>query len=212
MMGLAQLQHGLAQLYTNTELRDAFFADPRRVGSSWGLGPDEVEQLAQISAHDVRLFARSLHRKRLNAIAKLLPLTRRVLDRRFVEYFFQYADTYVPSGPKKHHQDALVFATFLMKKVKTENMSPCSRGWPDWITDLVRYETTLVYVSNPTCWGAVRWFRYSIRDLVQSATDRDNNDLPLPRPSLVVWLRIPCSGRLRHIVLSLPRLSWYGTG
>ncbi len=208
-MGLVQIQRSLAQLYTNTAVREAFFADPQRVGSAWGLRPEEVEQLAQVSAREVRLFAHSLHRKRFNAICKLLPLTRQVLGERCAQYFSQYADSYLPNGPKKHRADTLMFATFLTQRVQAESLSPA------WVVDVIRYEAMSLHVGDPKCWGAIRWFHYPVRQLIQTVVAQDGEawrPVCLPQLTIAVWLRLPWKSQLRHVVLSLPRLGWYGTG
>lgn len=59
-MGLAQVQQVLAQLYTNTDLRERFFNHPNEVAEELGLSVDEQQQVAQLSAQQVNLFASSL--------------------------------------------------------------------------------------------------------------------------------------------------------
>ena len=74
-MGLAHIQQGLAQLVTNAQVCERFFADPHAVGQTLGLSPEEVSQLAQLSPQQVNCFASSLQRKRLNEVCKLAPHT-----------------------------------------------------------------------------------------------------------------------------------------
>src|SRR5690349_6627866 len=95
-MGLADVQGVLAQLYTNTALREHFLTDPRGVGQQLGLETADIEQIAQLSAQQVTRFAHSLHNKRLGEVYKLLPLSYKVLGKRFTALFCQYADTYIP--------------------------------------------------------------------------------------------------------------------
>src|SRR4249919_2832862 len=106
-MGLAEVQLVLAQLYTNTALRERFLSDPQAVGTELGLAPTEIQEVAQISARQVTLFANSLRSKRFGEIRKLLPLTYKVLGQKLHALFQQYAETYVPHGIKKHHDDAI---------------------------------------------------------------------------------------------------------
>jgi hypothetical protein len=73
-MGLADVQRVLAQLYTNTTLRERFLTNPQSVGQELGLEAAEIEQIVQLSEKQVARFAQSLHNKRLGEVYKLLPL------------------------------------------------------------------------------------------------------------------------------------------
>src|SRR5215203_4365823 len=112
-MGLARVQWLLAQLYTDASLRERFFAHAQAVSEEYGLSPDEAQPLCQLSAAQVTFFADSLRRKRLNGVAKLLPLSVHALGKRFGELFTEFADTFVPSGTNKQRQDARAFASFI---------------------------------------------------------------------------------------------------
>lgn len=121
-MGLADVQRVLAQLYTNSTLQEHFLADPQSVGQELGLEAAEIEQIAQLSAQQVTRFAQSLHNKRLGEVYKLLPLSYKVLGKSFTALFRQYAHTYVPSGIKKHRDDAIAFAVFI-ERIAHEKVS-----------------------------------------------------------------------------------------
>src|SRR5436190_8268533 len=155
-MGLADVQSVLAQLYTNTTLRNHFLSDPRGVGQQLGLGAAEIEQIAQLSAQQVTGFAHSLHNKRLGEVHKLLPLSYKVLGKRFTALFRQYADTYIPSGIKKHRNDAIAFVTF------AEHIAHEKGIEPEWVTEVMRYEKFCLQASEVTRYLMIRKFRYSI--------------------------------------------------
>lgn len=182
-MGLAQTQQVLAQLYTNTELRNRFFANPQTVGAELGLSEAETQQLAQISAQQVNIFANSLKWKRLGEVRELLPRTARVLGKNFTTLFWRYAETHIPQGIKKHRQDAIAFSNFIQQQ-KIE---------PAWVSDLVRYEKTwlLAYESHRSL--QVCWFRYPIDKL--GSTQEIHRQL-----TLAIWWRLTARSQLHHIV------------
>ncbi len=198
-MGLAKLQGVLARLYTDAGLRERFFADPQTVGEALGLSDEESQQLAQLSAQQVNFFADSLKRKRLNEACKLMPLTHRVLGKRFGALFRRYADTHVPRGTKKHLEDALAFSAFV------EQASPI-KGIERWTVDLLRYEAAWLKAWDPTCRWILRWFQHPVAKLVHRL--EMENEVPLPRakPTIAFWFRLSPRGRLCHFVLSLPLL------
>lgn len=176
------LQPILAQLYTNAELRSRFFANPQTVGAQLGLNSTQIEQLSQLSAPDVNLFATSLKRKRLGEVRELLPMTAKALDKDFSKLFWQYAETYNPQGIKKHLYDAIAFATYIEK---IDNLEP------EWILDLVRYEKAWLEAAEPNKRLIVRYFRYAI----------DGNLQVLKQPFLAVWFRLSPKGTLRYKVV-----------
>jgi hypothetical protein len=185
-MGLAQTQQVLAQLYTNSEFRERFFANPQVVGTELGLSGDEAETLAQLSAQEVNIFANSLKWKRLGEIRELLPRTAKVLGKNFTSLFWRYAETHLPTGIKKHREDAIAFANFMTKMAQAENIEPA------WVADLVRYEKTWLLTSEPGSRFQVCLFRYAIH--------RDYT----AKPTLAIWFCLSERSQLHHIILSLP--------
>jgi hypothetical protein len=176
-MGLAQTQQVLAQLYTNTDFRERFFANPQAVGTEFELSDEEAQQLAQ-SAQQINIFANSLKWKRLGELRELLPRTTKVLGKDFTSLFWQYAETYLPQGIKKHREDAIAFANFLEKTIDGKER------------DLVRYEKTwLLTYERDRCFQ-ISWFRYAVH--------RDCK----PQIAIAIWYRFP-QGKLQHIVRSL---------
>ncbi|MBD2743120.1 hypothetical protein [Coleofasciculus sp. FACHB-1120] len=196
-MGLAQTQQILAKLYTNTLLRERFFANPQAVGEEFGLSSDESQHLAKLSAQQVNLFASSLKRKRLGEVRELLPLTQRVLGKSFAELFWRYAETHVPGGIKKHLEDAIAFATFI------ENNAQLKEIEPPWVVDLARYEKSWLLAAEPTFRLTMCRFRYAI-DKLARMTQQEVEPLLLLQPTIVFWFRLSARSQLRHIVISLP--------
>ncbi|BBD67325.1 hypothetical protein NIES4072_53810 [Nostoc commune NIES-4072] len=188
-MGLAQTQEVLAQLYTNTDLRERFFANPETVGAELGLSCDEAQKLAQLSAKEVNIFANSLKWKRLGEVRQLLPRTARALGKNFTALFWRYAQTHVPKGIKKHKEDAIAFANFIFKVAQEENLDPF------WISDLVRYEKTWLLAYEPTSRLIVCWFGYPVGIASAEGMKR--------QPTIAIWFRFSKRLQLRHIVRSL---------
>jgi hypothetical protein len=185
-MGLAQTQQVLAQLYTNTEFRERFFANPQAVGEELGLSGDEAQQLAQVSVQEVNKFANSLKWKRLGEIRELLPRMAKALGKDFNTLFWRYAQTHLPTGVKKHREDAIAFANFINNVAQNENLEPA------WLGDLVRYEKAWLLAYEPVSRFTVCWFRYAIH--------RNFN----PQPTLAIWVRWSARSQLRHIIQSFP--------
>lgn len=176
------LQPILAQLYTNTELRSRFFTNPEAVGAELGLNKTQIQQLSQLPSTAVNLFATSLKRKRLGEIRELLPMTAKALDKEFAKLFWQYAETYLPQGIKKHLDDAKSFASYIEKVGNIK---------PDWILDLVRYEKAWLEAAEPNTRLLVRRFRYAV----------NQSEGNLQQPFVAIWFRLSHQGKLKCIVV-----------
>ncbi|QIR40154.1 hypothetical protein HCG51_27885 [Tolypothrix sp. PCC 7910] len=190
-MGLAQTQQVLAKLYTNTEFRNGFFANPKVLGAELGLSDAEIENLSQLAAPQVNLFASSLKWKRLNLLSKVLPSTAVALGKNFKTLFWRYAETYIPQGIKKHRQDAIAFADFIVKTSQLEGLEPI------WLSDLVRYEQAWLLAEELNRGLKVCWFRYPIDKLGNS------EEKIRPQLTIAVWWRFQARSPLHHIVQSL---------
>lgn len=203
-MGLAQVQRLLAELYTDPALRERFFAEPQQVGAPYGLTADETHQLGQLPAKQVSFFASSLRRKRLNDVARLLPLTRRALGKTFARLFWRYADTFIPQGVKKQRQDALAFSSFVQRIARVQPVEPPRA------VELLRYEAAWVRAAAPGACLIVRRFQEPISSLLRGAEpgkEREEHARSIPtQPTIAFWFRPAPGSRLRHPVLSLPRL------
>jgi hypothetical protein len=89
-MELASTQKLLARIYTDSVLRNRFFADPVTIGASFGLAPETARQLADLPKEEVHKFTKSLRRQRLEWVGRELPFSLKLLGRRFGELFKDY--------------------------------------------------------------------------------------------------------------------------
>jgi hypothetical protein len=174
-MGLAETQEALARLYTDADVRDRFFAGPRARAPGLGLSEAEAEALASVEQDRLRWFARSLVAKRLSAVASLLPLTTAALGADFPRLFRAHAREYLPTGTKKHRDDALAFLRHL------EARAGLPRG-P--VLDTARYEACWLLVTEPRPRCLVRLLR------LPSVTEDAPPSPASGPPSLAVWIRI----------------------
>lgn len=191
-MGLADVQRVLARAYTDAAFRERLLADPRRAAAEMGLAAADAEQLARLSAAQVKTFAASLRSKRRNEAGKLLPHTVRALSNRYAALFDRHAQTHVPSGINKPREDALAFADFLLREGPRQ---------PVWLADLVRYEGARLEAHGAR---RVTWcrLRYAPDALIHAAAHPGE---PPPRQAtLLVWYRPTPRGRLHHAEFSLP--------
>ena len=119
---------------------------------------------------------------------------------RFAALFRRYADTHVPKGQKKHRADAVAFSAFVEQVMRGDGIEP------PWVVELARYEALWLNAADPTCRWMVRWFRYPMDKLVQSVVQGDGGQVSLTQPTIALWFRLSRHRRLRHVVLSLPRV------
>jgi hypothetical protein len=200
-MGLATAQAYLARLYTDRALREGFFADPVGAAAAAGLDPDDAAVLAQLAPAQVRFFARSLQRKRLGEVAKLLPATCAALGERFAPLFFRYAEASIPGGSAKHQADALAFCAYLRELARAGELDP------GWIAAVPRYEAAWLTAWNPSCHVQVRAFRHAIPDILTPQGEDARPIEPPLRPTVALWWRPGRGGCVRHVMWSFPRLA-----
>lgn len=198
-MGLAEAQRALARLYTDDGLRERFFGDPLKVGREMGLSAEEARELGRLSARKVNAFADSLRSKRFLEVSKLLPMTSRVIGGAFAESFKHHAQTYSPTGIRKHLGDALAFASYLEAKLRAE------RERPGWMLDLLRYESARLLAADPARRVVARVFRHDISRLVRSVARREETPVVEKRLTVAVWWRPRRRGTVRYAVLTAPR-------
>jgi hypothetical protein len=199
-MGLVNNQKLLARLCTEAALRQRYSADPRGVGIAFGLNPEEAEHLAALAVRQVEQFAGSLRNKRYREVTKLLPLSFLVLgDAVFSRLFRRHAARFLPSGVRKHGDDALAFAGLLGCAV--------SRGeaGPEWAADLVRYEAARLAASIPGRRCTLLFLRHALADMVACTRTRRAIPHVLPtRWSVAIWFRASPMSPLRHVHVSWP--------
>lgn len=112
-MSLKEQQDFLARLFTDESLRHSFWENPEKIGKENGLDDSEIEQFKEIIPEDLNFFADSLFHKRLHEVERLLPLTKKALDKDFSKIFQEFSQIYQPSTVKKHLEDAIEFCKFL---------------------------------------------------------------------------------------------------
>ena len=191
-MGLAEAQRLLARIATDPSLRARFAADPAGVAAEFGLSPVEAESFAGLPGGPLDEFARSLIRKRLREVEALLPLTTQAIGRaRFAALFRRHARDFVPTGIKKHRDDAVELADFLVR----EGVEP------SWLVDLARLEAAGLLAHDPARRWVVLRLRHHPADLARSAIE--GGSAPEPRLAWLAWFR--SGGSLRRIVLARPR-------
>lgn len=197
-MALAETQRALAQLYTNTQLRHQFCADPVAVSVALGLSAVEASQMARMSPSQLSLFAHSLRRKRLNEIGKMFPLTHRALGLRFDALVEQYFNTEESKGTRTLLEDTQRVAKFLEETLRAERVEV-------WLRDTARYEAACVKLSRPRSVLMVVSFHFSMADLTRWLLQGKSGALPPSQRVWAVWIRMSPNGRLRHFLISLPR-------
>jgi hypothetical protein len=181
-MSLAKIQTLLARLYTDAELRERFFLEPEKVCTENDLIGVEVEQIAQILPAELNFFAESLLFKRLREVEKLLPRTKEILSEDFEKYFREFSSSFLPTSIKKHLEDAVQFADFLLKQeLKSVGLK-----------DLIRYEQANLIFNGYGKKFLFRRFNFNIKEISRKKIDAQR------KLSIAVWLRI--GGKTRHFV------------
>lgn len=172
-MGLLEQQNLLARLYTDAQLRDGFLENPDPTAAQLGLNKEEAAAIIAILPDEVTFFSRSLVNKRLREVEKLLPLCRKILGEDFARLFEEFAHTHNLKSIRKHLEDAIGFADWLINR---EGVAPMVR-------DAARFESTRHrFVSSG------RFFSYC---LLAHDVRRDlNAKTPSSRRTLVVWFRL----------------------
>jgi hypothetical protein len=181
-MSLAKIQALLARLYTDAELREHFLLEPEKVCAENDLIGSEVEQIAQILPEELSFFAESLFYKRLREVEKLLPRTKEILSADFEKYFREFSNGFLPATIKKHLEDAVQFADFLLKQ---ELKSA-------WLKDLTRYEQANLIFNGFGKKFLIRRFNFNIKEISPKSPQAQR------KSSVAVWFRI--GGKTRHFV------------
>lgn len=121
-MALIEQQNFLARIFTDENLRRSFWENPETIGKENGLSEIEIAQFKQIIPDDLNFFADSLFHKRLHEVEKLLPLTKKAIDKNFTDLFREFSQNYQPITVKKHLEDAIEFC----KYVQIQQLEPQS--------------------------------------------------------------------------------------
>jgi hypothetical protein len=192
-MGLAEVQTLMAHVYTDATTRERFFEDPAALGEEYGLAPDELGQFEQLVGSRVRFAAAALRHKRLNGVAKLMPLSREVLSEHFAHLFTRHAEVYVPSGIRRHRDDALAFAAFVERLARSEMMEPSGA------LDQLRYEAAWLEAAD----GRPCWIVRRLHQPIRRRRADGGEQVKVRMLSAALWVRVRPGGRLRHLVFML---------
>jgi hypothetical protein len=194
-MSLINLQQALARIYTDSKLRNIFLTNPDVVGKSLGLDCHEIQQLSQLSSQQVNLFASSLKRKRLGEIRKLLPLTNKILKKEFDRLFFSFAETYLPTGNRKHLLDSIAFCNFIQQNLTPEKNQP-------WLFDILSYETIrlkMLLGKQKFIWSR---FNYHPESLVNSL-HLESQPVLDTQPTIGIWFKLTPNSQWRSLFIPL---------
>jgi hypothetical protein len=195
-MGLAETQKALTRLYTNTEWREQFFAEPATAGCPLGLDEDEALELASANRGQVEFFADSLHRKRLGAARQLLPVTRKAMGKRFGEWFMRFSETFVPCGIKKHEADAVAFTRFL---------NEAGIDWEiPWIPALAAYEADWLEASQPGSRWISKRYAWPVGHLAVAVNQGKEIGHPVEGCYAGFWWRLNRRGNPKHVIFKIP--------
>jgi hypothetical protein len=191
-MGVAEQQAALARLYVDPNIRERFRKDPYALCRELGLKASDAELLRSLAVDQVDSFARSLRRKRLCEVRKLLPRSCRALGDRYRPLFHDYAAGYLPTGIHRHSYDAAAFAGYLLKRMSSASLEP------PWMAELIRFEKAVVKAALPDVWFHAVILRYDV-------SDPDEASIPPRRTCLHGWLRLQRGGRTRYFALRAHR-------
>jgi hypothetical protein len=193
-MALTEIQQALACLYTDRILRRRFTVEPEKAGLAMGWDCSTIAYLMQVCPAEMAGFARSLQTKRLGAVKDLLPCSAKAIGAGFDELFLRFADSYVPSGVRKHVEDARTFAGWALSESQRHGLEP-------WQADLLRYERCWLATYSADCFLRMARFAYPVHIYPKGAgASAVGMDL-IRRPVLVVWLRLKSASACRCIVL-----------
>jgi hypothetical protein len=189
-MSLLDVQNLLARIFTDDDLRLRFLREPEKTGAENNLNEAEIEQIKQILPEQINFFADSLFYKRLHEVEKLLPLTRKALEKDFEKYFREFANQFLPRTIKKHLEDAVRFGEFLRTK-KIE---------PVWARDLAKFECSRLSFNNSKKRFLLKRFDYDVREILKEisrAEAKTQREFP-KRKTFAAWLRI--GARTKHFI------------
>jgi hypothetical protein len=192
-MGLAEIQVVMARLSIDRGLRDRFFADPCAVGGELGLAAQEALNLARISRRQVEQFADSLRRKRRDQVRRLVPIAARALGQEYAVLFDRYFDEAPPRGSKAELDDAVGFVAAIERWADQPK--------PLWAAEVARYELAWRQAARADRVPIVRMFRFPVARLA-AGLERER---VAPRATVACWWRPTRRGKIRHIVITMPR-------
>jgi hypothetical protein len=198
-MGFRDMQEILVRLMTDPILREQFLANPQPVAAARDWPESVVRSLLSIPPDQLRRHGETLIRKRCGEAMKCLPLTLRVIGPiQFRALFRAHASASWPSGPKRHRDDAVAFASMIREETSRRSIHP------SWVGDLAAYEAELLRMRDPKRrWG---WLlaRHDWSDLAKAALAAElPAEIPVSRVA-ILWIRATRGGSPRSLRLRLP--------
>lgn len=177
-MSLLEQQNFLAKVFTDEHLREKFLSEPENVGRENNLSETEIEQIRQLLPEQIKFFADSLFYKRLHEVEKFLPLTRKVVGKKFEFHFREFANEFLPNTIKKHLEDAGKFCEYLQKKETA------------WERDLISFEQARLIFNGYGKSFMFRKFSFDIKEVLKVSRQDAKLRNVRKRISFAVWLRL----------------------
>lgn len=199
-MGLSEIEQILARLSTDEKLRERFVNDPHALGRELGLTAAESRRLKREADARLESFIASGRDRRFHELSKLLPLTRRVLEKRFDAHFKRYAATHERGGIERLFGDAINFAGYLEKRLREERVGS------GWTLEILRYEKARLKAADPKRRMVAAFFRHDISRLVRSVARKEEQPVVVKRATLALWMRSKRHEPVRYSAFSAPRI------
>ena len=177
-MSLLQQQNLLAKLYTDENLRAAFFSEPEKIGKEFFLNESEITEISEMLQEEISFFSESLIFKRLREAEKILPLVRESIGDDFPRLFREFAQLYNPQTVKKHLEDALEFCVFLQKHASVSEISK----------NAAKYEWAKLKFFNDSPPITICFLRFDVRK-INNQNALTNNSNEKRKTKIAVWLR-----------------------
>ena len=201
-MSLGDIEHILARLSADEELRARFVENPFALGRELGLSASGTRLLRREAADRFDSFAATPRERRFVQVNKLLPLTHRVLRGRFNMYFDRYVAEHGDLAIERLFGDVLRFAEYLEKQLRDDYLGS------GWTLDLLRFEKARVKAADPNRRFVVAYFRHDISRLVRGVARKDQSPLleVVVRRSVAVWWRPRPHAPIHYSVFAAPKL------
>ncbi|MEK7434246.1 MAG: hypothetical protein AABZ74_14035 [Cyanobacteriota bacterium] len=119
-MSLKEIQHLLAEIYTNKTLRDDFFNFPNKIANKYNLNDKEIEEILKLK-NEIDYFSNTLIFKRREEVKNIIYDITKCIKDEINELFYNFALDFSPKGIKKHLEDAYYFLIFLEKQNLVKN-------------------------------------------------------------------------------------------